>query len=70
MNTTVRSLTSTPLSVKGATVTTHLAGACAWVSLQVYHEDEERFVVAGHEDDKAFNDEFWKKVLRSLCDPG
>eukprot|EP00903_Cladosiphon_okamuranus_P019382 g17822.t1 len=36
----------------------------------VYKEEEDRFVVAGHEGDEDFQQEFWKRVLHSLCDPG
>eukprot|EP00904_Undaria_pinnatifida_P008379 jgi/Undpi1/4671/HiC_scaffold_18.g08025.m1 len=32
--------------------------------------DEDRFVIAGHEDDAEFQDAFWKKMLNSLCDVG
>ncbi|CAN0528401.1 unnamed protein product, partial [Ectocarpus sp. 8 AP-2014] len=36
----------------------------------VYDEADDRFVVAGHEEDEAFQTEIWKKILHSLCDPG
>lgn len=32
--------------------------------------EEDRFVLAGHEDDDEFTQAFWKKMLNSLCDPG
>eukprot|EP00752_Nemacystus_decipiens_P017229 g15434.t1 len=36
----------------------------------VYDKEGDRFFVAGHAGDDAFHDEFWKRVLHSLCDPG
>ncbi|CAB1119543.1 unnamed protein product [Ectocarpus sp. CCAP 1310/34] len=36
----------------------------------VYDEAHDRFVVAGHEEDEAFQSVIWKTVLHSLCDPG
>lgn len=38
--------------------------------LQMYDHDEDRFLVTGHEDDEKFQNEFWMRVLHSLCDPG
>eukprot|EP00904_Undaria_pinnatifida_P008202 jgi/Undpi1/4511/HiC_scaffold_18.g07865.m1 len=35
-----------------------------------YLSDEDRFVVAGHEDDEEFQQALWKKLLLALCDPG
>ncbi|CAN0067281.1 unnamed protein product, partial [Ectocarpus fasciculatus] len=36
----------------------------------VYQEANDRFVIAGHEDDGAYSTEVWKRILHSLCDPG
>ncbi|CAM9678592.1 unnamed protein product [Ectocarpus sp. 12 AP-2014] len=36
----------------------------------VYDEAHDRFVVAGHEEDEAFQTKIWEKILHSLCDPG
>ncbi|CAM9513044.1 unnamed protein product [Ectocarpus sp. 12 AP-2014] len=36
----------------------------------VYDEAHDRFVVAGHEEDEAFETKMWEKILHSLCDPG
>ncbi|CAM9580371.1 unnamed protein product [Ectocarpus fasciculatus] len=36
----------------------------------MYDHDEDRFMVTGHEDDEDFQNEFWVRVLHSLCDPG
>lgn len=38
--------------------------------LKVYDEDSDMFVVAGHEGDDDFHNEFWKRILHSLCDAG
>ncbi|CAM9236405.1 unnamed protein product [Ectocarpus sp. 4 AP-2014] len=36
----------------------------------MYNHDEDRFLVTGHEDDEDFQNQFWTRVLHSLCDPG
>lgn len=36
----------------------------------MYDADKDRYVVAGHEDDEDFQNEFWARVLYSLCDSG
>ncbi|CAM9656056.1 unnamed protein product [Scytosiphon promiscuus] len=46
-----------------------------WISgktggIIVYDEENEKFTVAGHEDDEDFQDALWLRILDSLCDPG
>ncbi|CAN0087203.1 unnamed protein product, partial [Scytosiphon promiscuus] len=36
----------------------------------VWDEVRERFTVAGFEDDSAFQNKMWSKILSALCDPG
>lgn len=35
-----------------------------------YNKVTEKFYVAGHEDDEAFEAAFWSKMLHAFCDPG
>lgn len=43
---------------------------CTHRRTQMYNEEEDRYVISGHEGDKEFQLAFWKKVLLSLCDSG
>lgn len=46
------------------------ATCCMLTNTQLHKEDEDRYVIAGHEDDEEFQQAFWKRMLHSLCDPG
>lgn len=43
---------------------------CCYPYFQSYDSTIERYVVSGHEDDSAYEEVFWAKMLKSVCDPG